>query len=238
MLQVGHLNHVGLFKCHSNVVYFTCFDLSAASWCSRWASSVNIPVYIKGPVVSPTPSTFALFLLQEEDSDDANERVREEYGLPPTGALRWAVFEDHAEIRVMPGIRAKSSTKKTDHFQVQEIKRGGRAQSHWTLKVDKKTASLTSKRKAEEAAAALRTDLAARQPETASAKDRAVTPAPEARAASVPDTTTGELEAQAAAPDTSAVVPAAVTHEDGDEIVRGVEGWRVWKVWRERAMWW
>ena len=50
-LQVGHLNHVGLFKCHSNVVYFTCFDLSAASWCSRWAFSVIIPVLIKGPVV-------------------------------------------------------------------------------------------------------------------------------------------------------------------------------------------
>ena len=45
------MNHVGLFKCHSNVVYFTCFDPSAAWWCSRWASSVNIPVYIKGPVV-------------------------------------------------------------------------------------------------------------------------------------------------------------------------------------------
>ena len=51
VLQVGHLSHVGLFKCHSNVMYFTCFDPSAASWCSRWASSVNIPVYIKGPVV-------------------------------------------------------------------------------------------------------------------------------------------------------------------------------------------
>ena len=35
VLQVAHLNHVGLFKCHSNVVYFTCFDPSAASWCSR-----------------------------------------------------------------------------------------------------------------------------------------------------------------------------------------------------------
>ena len=45
------MNHVGLFKCHSNVVYFTCFDLSAATWCSRWASSVKNPVYIKGPVV-------------------------------------------------------------------------------------------------------------------------------------------------------------------------------------------
>ena len=45
------MNHVGLCKCHSNVVFFTCFDLSAASWCSRWASSVNIPVYIQGPVV-------------------------------------------------------------------------------------------------------------------------------------------------------------------------------------------
>ena len=43
--------HVGLFKCHSNVVYYTWSDPSAASWCSRWASSVNIPVYIKGPVV-------------------------------------------------------------------------------------------------------------------------------------------------------------------------------------------
>ena len=51
VIQVGHLNHVGLFKCHSNVVYFTCFDLSAAWWCSRWASSFNIRVYIKGPVV-------------------------------------------------------------------------------------------------------------------------------------------------------------------------------------------
>ena len=51
VLQVGHLNHVGLFKCHSNVVYFTCFDPSAAFWCSRWASSVILLVYIKGPVV-------------------------------------------------------------------------------------------------------------------------------------------------------------------------------------------
>ena len=51
VLQVGHLDHVGLFKCHSNVVYFTCFDLSAAPWCSRRASSVNIPVFIEGPVV-------------------------------------------------------------------------------------------------------------------------------------------------------------------------------------------
>ena len=128
--------------------------------------------------------------------------TREEYGLPPKGALRWAVFDDHGEIRVMPGIRAKSSTEKTDHVQVQEIKRGGRAKSHWTVKVDKKTASFTSKPKAEEAAAALRTDLAARQPETASAEDRAVAPAPEAQGASAPDTTTGEPEAQAAAPDT------------------------------------
>ena len=45
------MNHVGLFKCHSNVVYFTCFDSSAAWWCSRWDPPVNIPVYIKGPVV-------------------------------------------------------------------------------------------------------------------------------------------------------------------------------------------
>ena len=74
----------------------------------------------------------------------------------------------------MPGIRTKSSTKKTDHVHVHEIKRGGRAKIHWTVKVDKKTASLTSKRKAEEAAAALRADLAARQPETASAEDRVV----------------------------------------------------------------
>ena len=72
------------------------------------------------------------------------------------------MFEDHGEIRVIPGIRAKSSTKKTDHVQVWEIKRGGRAKSHWTVKVDKKTASFTSKGKAEEAGAALRTDLAAR----------------------------------------------------------------------------
>ena len=100
------------------------------------------------------------------------------------------------------------------------------------MKVDKKTASFTSKRKAEEAAAALRTDLAARQPETASAENRAVAPAPEGQGASAPDTTTGEPEAQAAAPDTSAVAPAAVTHDDGDEIVQvgggdgeqGVEG--------------
>ena len=35
VLQVAHLNHVGLFNCHSNVLYFTCFDPSAASWCSR-----------------------------------------------------------------------------------------------------------------------------------------------------------------------------------------------------------
>ena len=84
--------------------------------------------------LNPTPRTFALFVLQEEDSDDANEQAREEYGLPPKGALRWAVFEDQGEIRVMPGIRAKSSTKETDHVQVQEIKRGGRAKSHWTVK--------------------------------------------------------------------------------------------------------
>ena len=45
-------------------------------------------------------------------------------------------------------------------------------------------------------------------------------PAPEAQGASAPDTTTGEPEAQAAAPDTSAVAPAAVTHEDGDDIVQ------------------
>ena len=51
VLQVGHSNHVGLFKCHSTVVYSTCFDLSDASRCSRWASSVNILVYIRGPVV-------------------------------------------------------------------------------------------------------------------------------------------------------------------------------------------
>ena len=132
-------------------------------------------------------------------------------------------------MRVMPGIRAKSSTKKTDHVQVQEIKRGGRAKNHWTVKVEKKTASFTNKGKAEEAAAALRTDLAARQPETASAENRAVAPAPEAQGASAPDTTTGEPEAQAAAPDTSAVAPAAVTREDGDEIVQvgggdGVQG--------------
>ena len=76
-------------------------------------------------------------------------------------APRWAVFEDHGEIRVMPGIRAKSLTKKTDHCQVRKIKQGGRAKSHWTVKVDKNTASFTSKRKAEEAAAALRADLAA-----------------------------------------------------------------------------
>ena len=142
------------------------------------------------------------------------------------------VFEDHGVIRVMPVIRAKSSTKKKDHVQVREIKRGGRAKSHWTVKVDKKTASFTRKGKAEEAAAALPTDLAARQPETASAEDRAVAPAPEARGASAPDPTTGEPEAQAAAPNTSAVASAAVTHEDGDEIVQvgngddvqGVEG--------------
>ena len=51
VLHVGHLNHVGLFKSHSNLPYFTCFDPSAASCCSPWASSINIPVYIKGPVV-------------------------------------------------------------------------------------------------------------------------------------------------------------------------------------------
>ena len=129
----------------------------------------------------------------------------------------------------MLGIRAKSSTKKTDHVQVKEIKQGGRAKSHWTVKVDKKTASFTSKRKDEQAAAALRTDLAARQPETASAGDGAVVPAPEAQGASAQDTRTGELEAQAGAPDTSAVAPAAVTHDDGDEIVQvggggGVQG--------------
>ena len=88
------------------------------------------------------------------------------------------------------------------------------------MKVDKKTASFTSKRKAEEAAAALRADLAARQPETTSAEDRAVAPAPEAQGASAPDTTTGELEAQAAAPDTSAVAPEAVIHDVGDEILQ------------------
>ena len=97
------------------------------------------------------------------------------------------------------------------------------------MKVDKKTASFTSRRKAEEAAAALRADLAARQPETASAEDRAVAPASEAQRASAPDTTTGEPEAQGLAPDTSAVAPAAVTHNDGDEIVQvgggaGVQG--------------
>ena len=124
----------------------------------------------------------------------------------------------------MPGIRAKSSTKKTDHVQVQEIKQGGRAKSHWTVKVDKKTASFTGKGKAEEAAAALRTDLAAGQPETAGAENRAVAPAPEAQGASAPDTTTGEPEAQAAVPDTSAVARAAVTHENGDEIVQVGDG--------------
>ena len=119
----------------------------------------------------------------------------------------------------MPGIQAKSSTRKTDHVQVQKIKQGGRAKSHWTVKVDKKTASFTSKR----------TNLAARQPETASVEDRALEPEPEAQGASALDTTTGEPEAQAAAPDTSAVAPAALTHEDGDEIVQvgggdGVQG--------------
>ena len=97
--------------------------------------------------------------------------------------------------------------------------------------MDKKTASFTSKQVAQEAAAALRTDLAARQPESANAEDRALAPAPEAQGASAPDKT-GELEAQAAAPDTPAVAPADVTHVDGDEIlqlgggagVQGVEG--------------
>ena len=117
------------------------------------------------------------------------------------------MFEDQGEIRVMPGIRTKSLRKKTDHVQVQEIKRRGKAKSHWTVKVDKKTASFTSKRKVEEAAAALRADLAARQPETGGAEDRAVVPAPEAQSASAPDTTSGEPEAQAAAQDTSAVAP-------------------------------
>ena len=87
-----------------------------------------------------------------------------------------------------------------------------------TPEVDKETASFTSKRKAEEAAAALRTDLAARQLETA--EDRAVAPAPEAQGASAPDTTTGKTEPQTATPDTSAVAPADVTHDDGDEIVQ------------------
>ena len=130
--------------------------------------------------------------------------------------------------------------------------------------MDKKIASFTSKGKAEEAAAALRTELAARQPETAIVENRAVAPAPEAQAGDAPeapapeapapeasaaDTMTGEPEAQAAAPDTSAVALAAVTQEDGDEIVevgggdgvQGVEGVKVRKVRkvrRERAMWW
>ena len=95
--------------------------------------------------------------------------------------------------------------------------------------MDKKTASFTSKRKAEEAAAALRADLAVREPETASADARAVAPAPKAQGACAPDTTIGEPEVQAAAPDTSAVAQAAVTHEDGDQIVQvgggaGVQG--------------
>ena len=120
----------------------------------------------------------------------------------------------------MPEIRANFPTKKTDHVEVQEIKQGGRAKGHWTVKVGKKTASFTGKRKAEEAAAALRADLAARQPETASAEDRAVASAPEAQGASAPDTTTGKTEAHAEAPDTSAVAPGAVTHDDGDEIVQ------------------
>ena len=129
----------------------------------------------------------------------------------------------------MPRFRANSSTKKTDHVGVQEIKRGRGAKGHWMMKVDKKTASFSSKQKAKEAAAALRTDLSARQPETASDEDRAVAPAPEAQGAWAPDTTTDEPEAQAAAPDTSAVAPAAVTHDDGDEIVQvgrgdGVQG--------------
>ena len=89
------------------------------------------------------------------------------------------------------------------------------------MKVDKKTASFTSERTAEEAAAALRADLVARQPETASAEDRAVEPAP--------DTRTGEPGAQAAAPYTSAVAREAVTQDDGDETVQvgggaGVQG--------------
>ena len=92
--------------------------------------------------------------------------------------------------------------------------------------------SFTSNRRAEEAAAAWRADLAIRQPETAGADDRALAPTPEAQGVSAPDTTTGEPEAQATAPDTSAVAPAAVTHDDGDEIVQvgggayvqGVEG--------------
>ena len=74
---------------------------------------------------SPTPSTFALVVLQEEDSDNTNERARKEYGLLAKAALRWAVFEDHGKIRVMLGIWAKSSTKRTDHVQIQEIKQGG-----------------------------------------------------------------------------------------------------------------
>ena len=48
----------------------------------------------------------------------------------------------------MRGFGAKSSKEKTDHVQVQEIKQGGRAKGHWMVKVDKKTASFTSKRKA------------------------------------------------------------------------------------------
>ena len=130
--------------------------------------------------------------MQEEDSDDANEPAREEYGLPAKAALRWAVFEDQGEICVMPGFSAKSLTKRTDHVQVQEIKQEGEAKSHWMVKVNKKTASFTSKRKAKEAAAALRADLAVRQPETASAEDRAVAPTRKAQGASAPDTTTGE----------------------------------------------
>ena len=85
----------------------------------------------------------------------------------------------------MPGIRGKSSTKKADHVQVKMIGQGGRAKSYWTVNVDKKTASFTSKRKAEEAAAALRADLAARLLQTASAEDRTVAPAPEAQGATM-----------------------------------------------------
>ena len=139
------------------------------------------------------------------------------------------MFEDHGEIRVLPGMQAKSSTKETNHVQVREIKQGERAKSHWTVKVDKKTASFTSKWKAEKAAAALRVVLAARQLETASAEDRAVASAREAQGASAPDTSTGEPVAQAAAPDTLAVAPEAVIHDDADEIVQvgggaGVQG--------------
>ena len=125
--------------------------------------------------------------------------------------------------------RKSGPSPRQRNVQVQEIKRGGKAKSHRKAKVDKKTASFTSKRKAEEAAAALRADLAAGQPDTASAEDRAVALAPDAQGASAPDTTTGPPEAQAAAPDTWAVAPEAVTHDDGDEIVQvggdaGVQG--------------